>query len=135
MKPVSADDSVGFPCESRTLPDLYISPCRLFYRGFFYVYASSAIAPSMALPSASMLTCAGEHTQHTPQGGTEVHVATVRRHRGNRQIYILRPCKSILTGPFLCLSLMYLRTYTISIGFLFMAYFSKRMLIVTACFF
>ena len=36
VKPVSADDSVGFPCESRTSPDLYIKPCKLRLQGFFY---------------------------------------------------------------------------------------------------
>ena len=35
VKPVSADDSVGCPCESRTLPDLYTSPSRAIYWGFF----------------------------------------------------------------------------------------------------
>ena len=36
VKPFSADDSVGFPCESRTSPDLYIKRTQCVYvLGFF----------------------------------------------------------------------------------------------------
>ncbi|MFQ3248182.1 MAG: hypothetical protein ACI9SP_004843, partial [Arenicella sp.] len=47
VKPVSADDSVGCPCESRTLPDLYMSPSRVIYWGFFI--ASSYVSETLNL--------------------------------------------------------------------------------------
>ena len=45
VKPVSADDSVGSPCESRTLPDLIIKPRLLTQSGFFYGYPERANIP------------------------------------------------------------------------------------------